>query len=371
LDAGGDDDERMGSINVLKAKSLKYAFPDQYAAAINQPAFDPLHPGGVVGAIDALLFSGYTKNPHTGMYDTDDPGWAVTDFITKAKVNADTKLNDSDFYGPFDDISLDARELYAYTYVAANDGQSNRQKYIDGSRGHYDDLMWDTYFKKAWLLDAYRSGRIYIPDHILGKRMFSIKWVRDVYAFRAIIVSQPDNPDGTLYSPDAHEGYIYSYNTYRAPSIGQGVVFEPEAAEGYTTYSSEDVVGVAYMVKKEIVIAVPPYGLQTGIRLTNFLIDYLGFGAAGSSKGRDQYTYTITALDPTKSKPGWSYAEMQKAWYIIEKDIICQIDELDNIISGTIVPFPKKIEISGGNPLTVDTTKKHPGTAAYKNYLYN
>jgi hypothetical protein len=204
--------------------------------------------------------------------------------------------------------------------------------------------------------------------------MFSITAVRDVYAFRAIIVSQPGNPDGDLYIPGNTVGnHVFNYNVYRSPSIGQGVVFEPEAVEGYTTFSSEDVTGVAYIVKEDI--ATPTYGTQSAIPLTSLLIDYLGFGSADDgAKGRNKYTYTIVALDPSKSKTNWTYAEMQKAYYLTEKDIICQI-EAGDVVAVTIVPFPKKIEISGGNApatqLIVDTTKKHPGTAAYKDYFYN
>lgn len=304
---------------------LHYYFPDQKKYQDD---------GGLIADEAAALFSGYTLS--TGIVYTTDAsgntlttvsGYALDQFVNKATVNAATPDPDG-VLG-----TNDARKLYSVVVRSNNDGFDNRTKFT-GSGLYNADLRWDQ-FILGYLLDLNYSGKTHYPGSVAvpatQAKMYNIKYSYDIYMFRKIDVKKP-NAAGTL------------------------VTFEPQAT---TASYVNDTLYAAGTTK--FTVTTKSFGTYTNVKaisLDQFLTLYV-------TDSPSSYTYKIVALDDTY-KEGWTYADMQQAYYLPDLDFIIQVDASNNIIAGTKINFPVRIELIG-------TTVEYDGSAnpapAFASYL--
>jgi hypothetical protein len=108
-------------------------------------------------------------------------------------------------------------------------------------------------------------------------------------------------------------------------------------------------------------VATMSFGAYTDVKvipLDQFLTDYV-------TDTPDAYTYKIVAVDGF-SRNGWTYANMQQAYYLPDYDFIVQVDGSNNIVSGTKINYPVRIEVISGSPVVYDySTKSPPAFAAF------
>ncbi len=304
---------------------LYYTLPDQYNYLADNP-------GKTVADEPADLFSDYTLTPDIdyGGGDTVE-GYALNQFIDKACVNAETP----DPYGMLGDN--DARELYTYVIRSNQDGFSNRTKFYDNGAGtefYNPDLRWDQ-FNQGYLLDLNYTGKLFFPQTLLDPadggfaKMYNTKYAYDVYMFRRIDVKRPD-------------------------AAGSIATFEVGATTGSyvddTNY--QDSTGLSTTKFAVGTMDIEGTSDVKVIELTQFLTDYV-------TDAPEDYTYKIVGLGGA-SEEGWTYADMQRAFYLPDYDVIFQVDESDSVVSDTKLYFPVRIELISDAPVEYDYSAKNP-----------
>lgn len=304
---------------------LHYTLPDQYAYEQN---------GGLVADEAAALFSGYTLTEGI-VYDSAGTlvsGYALTQFIDKDAVHAATPDPD-DVLG-----ANDARELYALIVRSNQDGFSNRTKFYDNgtkTEVYNADLRWDQ-FNQGYLLDLNYTGKTFFPQTLLDPadggfaKMFNTKYAYDVYMFRKIDVKRPDAAG--------------SLATFEVSATTENYVSDTNYQDSTGLSTTKFTVGTMTVGTAADVKVIP---------LTQFLTDYV-------TDAPDSYSYKIVGLDGT-CKEGWTYATMQKAYYLPDYDFIVQVDDSNNVVDDTKIHFPVRIElISASGTVEYDYSAKNP-----------
>jgi len=320
---GGSDYVSTPSENTpydgIAPQFLHYTLPDQYTYLNN---------GGTAADEAEALFSAYTLTEGIDYGGgTLISGYALAQFVDKDAVNAST---------PDPDEVLgtdDARELYSMVVRSNQDGFTNRTKFV--AQGLYNaDLRWDQYIQ-GYLLDLNYSGKIFFPTSVGLVKMFNNKYAYDIYMFRKIDVKRPD-------------------------ALGSLVTFETQA----TTESYVDDTAFTTstgLTTTKFTVETKSFGTYTDVKvisLDQFLTDYV-------TDTPDAYTYKIVAVDGF-ARQGWIYANMQQAYYLPDYDFIVQVDGSNNIVSGTKINYPVRIELISGSPVTYDYSAKNPPAfAAY------
>jgi hypothetical protein len=301
---------------------LHYNFPDQLAYK---------NGGGTVADEPAALFSGYTQTNDivyvVGPPPTYASGYSLGQFVDQDVVNAATPDPDG-VLG-----TNDARALYSLVTRSNSDLFTTRTQFV--SSGTYTtDLRWDQFILGYLLMIDY-DGRAFFPISTGVAKKYNNKWAYDVYMFRRIDVKRPD-------------------------AAGSLATFEVQA----TTSSYVD--DTAYhtltgLLTTKFTYETKSFGAYTDARvipLQQFLTDYV-------TDVPGDYTYKIVAVDGS-FKDGWTYAEMQQAYYLVDYDLIVQVDGSNNIISGTKINFPVRIELISPSPVTYNyATKAAPAFAAF------
>jgi len=296
---------------------LHYTMPDQYNFLTN-------YPGKTVADEPAILFSAYTLT--TGIdygKGTLVSGYALDQFVDKAAVNAATP----DPEGVLG--TNDARKLYSVVVRSNQDGFSNRSKFV--SMGMYNaDLIWDM-FSEGYLLDLTYDGKVHYPASVAAVptqvKMFNIKYAYDLYMFRKIDVKRPDAAG--------------SLATFEVTATTDNYVDD-------TTFTTSTTLTTTKF--SVTTISFGDYKNVRAIPLKQFLTDYVT-DTPGS------YTYKVIALDGT-AKDGWTYANMQQAYYLPDFDIICRVSG-GSLVAGTKVNFPIRIELIGTS-VEYDYSAKNP-----------
>lgn len=320
---GGSDYIRTPSENTpydgIAPQFLHYTLPDQYTYLNN---------GGTVADEAKALFSAYTLTEGID-YGGGSliSGYALAQFVDKDAVNASTPDPDG-VLG-----TNDARKLYSVVVRSNQDGFTNRTKFL-GSGLYNADLRWDQ-FIQGYLLDLNYSGKIFFPASVGLIKMFNNKYAYDIYMFRKIDVKRPD-------------------------ATGSIATFEVNATTG--SYVDDTAFATATgLTTTKFNVETKSFGDYVNVKaisLDQFLTDYVT-DTPGS------YTYRIVALDDTY-KVGWTYADMQQAYYLPDYDSIVQVDGSNNIVSGTKINYPVRIEIISGSPVEYDYSAKNPPAfAAY------
>jgi hypothetical protein len=312
---------RSWSVRVITgvAGYLHYTMPDQLTYK---------NGGGTVEDEPAALFSGYTMTTGidygSGVYVS---GYALDQFVDQDAVNAATPDPDG-VLG-----TNDARALYSLVTRSNNDGFTTRTQFV--SSGTYTtDLRWEQ-FILGYLLMIDKDGRSFFPTSTGVAKKYNNKWAYDIYMFRRIDVKRPD-ATGTIA-------------TFEVQSTESNYVDDT----AYHTLTGLWTTKFTYETKS--------FGTYTDARvipLTQFLTDYV-------TDVPGDYTYKIVAVDGS-FKDGWTYADMQQAYYLVDYDLIVQVDGSNNIISGTKINFPVRIELISGSPVEyVYSNKAAPAFAAF------
>ena len=298
---------------------LHYTMPDQYNYELG---------GGTPAGEPVDLFSGYTLTTGIdyggGVFVS---GYALPQFVDQDAVNAATPDPDS-VLG-----TNDARKLYSEVIRSNKDQFTTRTQFV--SSGTYTtDLRWDQ-FILGYLLDLTYNGRSFFPTSTGVVKKNNIKYAYDIFMFRKIDVKRPDTT-GTI------------------------ATFEVQA----TTSSYVD--DIAYhtltgLWTTKFSIETKSFGAYTDARvipLTQFLTDYV-------TDVPGNYTYKIVAVDDTY-KDGWTYVDMQQAYYLVDYDLIVQVDGSNNVVSGTKINFPVRIELISASPVSYSySAKAAPAFAAF------
>lgn len=304
---------------------LHYTLPDQFHYLEDNP-------GKTVDDEPADLFSAYTLTTDIE-YEGGGTvsGYALVQFIDKADVNAETPDPD----GVLGDN--DARALYAYVVRSNQDGFSNRTKFYDNGTKteiYNPDLRWDQ-FNQGYLLDLNYSGKLFFPQTLLDPadggfpKMFNTKYAFDVYMFRRIDVKRPDAAG--------------SLATFEVGATASSCVDDTNYHDS-TGLSTTKFTVETMDIENATDVRV--------IRLTQFLTDYVT-DTPGS------YTYKIVALGGT-CKEGWTYEDMQQAYYLPDYDFIVQVDGSNDVVSGTKINFPVRIELISAAAVEYDYSAKNP-----------
>jgi hypothetical protein len=301
---------------ISAARFLHYTLPDQYDFLANNP-------GATIADEATILFSGYTlTNGIDYGGGTLVSGYALDQFVDEDAVIAATPDPDG-VLG-----TNDARELYtAVVYSHPDDGAfSIRSKFL--TSGLYEpDLRWDL-FITGYLLDLNNNGKTYFPSDAIIKR-HDTKNANDIYMFRKIDVKRPD-------------------------AAGTIVTFEPQATiDNYlddTTYTT-----TTTLTTTKFNVATMSFGDYKDVKaisLDQFLTTYVT-NTPGS------YTYKIVPLNDTY-KEGWTYANMQHAYYLPDLDLIIQVDSSNAVVSNTKINYPVRIELISGSPVEYDYAAANP-----------
>jgi|GEM_PF-1216634 len=298
-------------------KFLHYTLPDQYNFLANNP-------GKTVADEAAALFSKYTLT--TGIDyggGTTVSGYSLDQFVDKTAVNAATPDPDG-VLG-----TNDARQLYSAVIRSNKDGFSNRSKFV--ANGLYNsDLRWDQ-FSKGYLLDINYTGKTYFTATLTGEfmKMFNTQYAYDLYLFRRIDVKRPDAAG--------------SLTTFEVAATTNNYVAD-------TTYTTTSTLSTT-----KFTVGTKSFGTFTNVRaisLDQFITSYVTDTPAA-------YTYKIVGLDGTY-KDGWTYANMQQAYYLPDFDFVCQVSG-GSQVTDTKINFPVRIEVVGtGTPVVYDYSKKNP-----------
>jgi len=315
---------------ISAAVFLHYSLPDQYTFSQN---------GGIAADEPAALFSDYdlTENiVYAWTADLEDQdadgdmeelipaelvsGYALTQFVDKDTVNEATPDPDGLL------ATLDARELYAVAvYSHPDDGAfSNRSKFLSTKTPpviYTSDLRWDQ-FDDGYLLDLNYTAKTFYPITALGglSNMYNCKWANDIYMFRKIDVKRPDE-----------DGSIATFEV-------QGTAENAVSDDTYFTDTG--------LRTDKFVVTTNTYGTYTGVKaisLDQFITTYV-------TDHPENYTYKIVALDDTY-QDGWTWANMQDAYYLPDLDLIIQVDSSNNPIADTKINFPVRIEVMSGSPV--------------------
>jgi hypothetical protein len=242
------------------------------------------------------------------------------DDVNEATPDPDAKLG-----------ANDARALYSIVTRSNLDGFSNRTDFLrsDSDNLYTPDLRWDQ-FNQGYLLRIDKDGRCFYPASVAGAiGKHRTKWAYDIYMFRKIDVKRPD-------------------------AAGSLATFEVQATtDSYVNDTSYHSVWGRWTTK--FTVETESFGTYTDARvipLTQFLTDYV-------TNVPGNYTYKIVSVDGTY-KTGWTYAKMQQAYYLVDYDLIVQVDGSNNVVSGTKVNFPVRIELISGSPVEYNYSAKNP-----------
>ncbi len=315
---------RIWNVRVIigVAGYLHYNFPDQLAYK---------NGGGTLEDEHSALFSDYTLTDNI-LYSAGPPavyvsGYALNQFVDQDVVNAATPDPDG-VLG-----TNDARTLYSLVTRSNNDGFTTRTQFV-GSGTYTTDLRWDQ-FILGYLLRIDYDGRAFFPTSTGVAKKYNNKWAYDIYMFRRIDVKRPD-ATGTIA-------------TFEVQATTSNYVDDT----AYHTLTGLWTTKFTYETKS--------FGTYTDARvipLTQFLTDYVTDVPA-------DYTYKIVAVDGS-SKDGWTYTEMQQAYYLVDYDLIVQVDGSNNEISGTKINFPVRIELISPSPVAYSySAKAAPAFAAF------
>jgi hypothetical protein len=300
---------------------LHYVLPDQYTYLNN---------GGTADDEAATLFSGYTAtviDDGTGT-NTTTSAYALGQFVNKATVNAAT---------PDPDHVLgtnDARGLYSAFLRSNQDGFSNRTKFYDnGTKAavYNADLRWDQYIQ-GYLLDLNYTGKSFFPASVGLAKMYNLKYSYDIYMFRKIDVKRPDAA-GSLATFEVSATTTNYVDDTKFTATNSGLT------------TTKFTVGT---------ISFDIYSNVKAIPLNQFLTDYV-------TDRPGSYTYKIVALDGTY-KEGWTYADMQQAYYLPDLDFIVQVTG-GSQVAGTKINYPVRIELIGAAYEYVYSAKSPPAYA--------
>ena len=299
------------------ASYLHYTLPDQYTYSLSHASPWPDE------AED--LFSAYTLTNNI-IYVVGPPityvsGYALPQFVNKATVNAATPDPDG-VLG-----TNDARALYSLFTRSNMDGFSIRTHFLELAL-YTPDLRWDQ-FIQGYLLDLHYYGRVFLPASVGVASKHNTKYAYDTYMFRKIDVKRPD-------------------------ATGSIATFEVQATTDNYVDDTFFHANTGLWTTK-FTIATKSFGAYTNARvisLTQFLTDYV-------TNAPGNYTYKIVALDGTY-KNGWTYAKMQQAYYLVDYDLIVQVDASNKVVSGTKINFPVRIELISGSPVAYDYSAKYP-----------
>jgi hypothetical protein len=221
--------------------------------------------------------------------------------------------------------------LYSIVTRSNLDGFSNRTDFLrlDTNNAYTPDLGWDQ-FIQGYLLRIDKDGRTFYPTSVVGAvGKHRTKWAYDIYMFRKIDVKRPD-------------------------AAGSLAKFEI----GATTDSFVD--DTAYHTvwgrwTTKFTVETKSFGTYTDVKvisLDQFLTDYI-------TDVPGTYTYNIIAVDGF-SRNGWSYAGMQQAYYLPDYEFIVQVDGSNNIVGGTKINYPVRIEVISGTPVEYNYSAKYP-----------
>ncbi len=304
-------------VDPVASNFLQYNFPDQWAY---------YNGGGTLEGEHAALFSGYTLTDDIlysgGVYVS---GYSLDQFVDINVVNAAT---------PDPELKLgtnDARAMYSIVTRSNKDGFSNRTDFLrlDSENAYTPDLRWDQ-FNQGYLLMIDKDGRTFYPASVpgvIGKHR--TKWAYDIYMFRKIDVKRPD-------------------------AAGSLATFEVQATtDSYVDDTAYNTVTGKSTTKFNVETkSFGPYSNIKVISLDQFLTDYI-------TDTPNAYTYKIVAVDGF-ARQGWTYANMQQAYYLVDFDLIVRVDGSNNIVSGTKLNFPVSIEVISSSPVEYDYSAKNP-----------
>ena len=299
---------------------LHYTLPDQFTYSLSHTA------PWTDEAAD--LFSAYTLTEGIdyggGLLVS---GYALPQFVDKNIVNAATPDPDNKLG------TNDARDLYSVVIRSNKDSFSNRTKFV-GQGLYNNDLGWDQ-FIQGYVLDLNYSGKSFFPASLGLANMYNNKYAYDIYMFRKINVKRPD-------------------------AAGSLAAFETQATTD--SYVDDTAFTTATgLTTTKFTVTTMSFGAYTDVKviaLDQFLTDYV-------TDTPDAYTYKIVAVDGF-SRNGWTYANMQQAYYLPDYDFIVQVDGSNNIVSGTKINYPIRIEVISGSPVAYDySTKNPPAFAAF------
>jgi hypothetical protein len=299
---------------------LHYNFPDQLAYK---------NGGGTLVDEHAALFSAYTLTDDilysSGVYVS---GYALNQFVDMDAVNAAT---------PDPDAKLgtnDARALYSIVTRSNSDLYSNRTDFLryDTNNAYTPDLGWDQ-FNLGYLLRIDKDGRTFYPTSVAGVvGKHKTKWAYDIYMFRKIDVKRPDAA-----------GSIAKFET--------GAITDSYVDD--TAYNT-----VWGRTTTKFTVETISFGTFTNVKaisLNQFLTDYI-------TDTPDAYTYKIVAVDGF-SRNGWTYANMQQAYYLPDYEFIVQVAGGVQV-SGTKINYPVRIEVISGSTVEYDYSAKNPPALA-------
>ena len=299
----------FSATRISAAKYLHFSLPDQTNFYTN-------FPNATVDDEAELLFSGYTLT--TDIPYEDDvtvSGYALAQFVDEEVVLAGTP-DPEGILG-----AHDPRVLYSVVAVSNNDGFDNRTKFM--GKGYYNpDLRWDQ-FITGYLLDLDYSAKTYFPGSLTGElvKMYNNKYAFDIYLFRRIDVKKPDAA-GTLVS-------------FEVMATDESYVDDANYEAGTTKFIVET---VTYKNASDV----------KAISLDQFITAYV-------TDSPNAYTFRIVSIDDT-FKEGWTYAEMQEAYYLPDWDLVVRIDAAGAEVDGTKLNYPVRIELVGD-------TVEYDGTA--------
>jgi hypothetical protein len=306
----------------------------------------------IVTAEAAALFTGYTladgvvytTNPDGSTASTVS-GYALAQFVSEDDVITATPDPDG-LLAEITEAGNDARELYSVINVSNNDGFDNRTKFM-GTNGAYNaDLRWDV-FNTGYLLNIMYSGKTHFPGSVAtpptepSVKMYNNKWSYDLYMFRKIDVKRPDTA-GTLA-------------TFEVKATADSYVDETN----YTLVNSLsttkfNVTSISFANSAASII----YTNVKAISLDQFLTTYVVSDATNAN-----YTFKIVGLDDNYLE-GWSYANMQNAYYLPDYDFICRVDSAtDTMVSGTKINFPVRIEVITSDAATISAADSYVYTS--------
>ena len=309
----------FSATQISAAQYLHFSLPDQTNFYTN-------YPDSTVDDEAEILFADYTLT--TDIPYEDDvtvSGYSLEQFVDEDAVLAGTPDPDS-ILGAYD-----PRVLYSVVVVSNNDGFDNRSKFM--GKGYYNpDLRWDQ-FITGYLLDLDYSAKTYFPGSLTGElvKMYNNKYAYDIYMFRRIDVKKPD-AEGTLVS-------------FEVMATEESYVDDANYEAGTTKFFVET---VDYNNVSDV----------EAISLDQFITTYV-------TDSPDAYTFKIVSIDDT-FKEGWTYAEMQEAYYLPDWDLVVRIDASGAEVDGTKLNYPVRIELVGDTVEYDGTANPAPAYPIYK-----
>jgi hypothetical protein len=309
----------------IKAPLFLHSYmPDQANWQSNFPT------GTTAAQADAVLFAGYTPTLNAPGYNATFPvGYSNDQFF----IEDDAIIGTPDPEGLLSGISNaghDVRNLYAVVTRSNTDGFSNRTNFIKGLGMNKigQDFRWDQ-FIQGYLLDLENTSKITYAASVTANGFYRTSTPRDVFLFRKIEVKRPD-------------------------AAGTIAIFEPQATStnyvpdaGYFATSNP---GVHVTTFNPATMTFGAYTNVNAISLDQFISVYV-------TDVPSNYTYKIVALDGT-SKDGWTYTNLQNSYYLPDYDLIIQVDGSNNLIDGTKINFPVRIELISSSPVDYSYTNK-------------